>query len=147
MSTGSNRSRCRGRDLRPFPDPDTAARNIARGEIFETVGNRGMYGRLVAPMKTERIRGCSRRRRSRRTRPASGTRMQLPRSCITSRTTSRRRTTLPPTTPGGEELKALFWAEAERYKVLPLLGTLSTFFGILPPIPEETTFEFPATST
>ena len=41
-----------------------------------------------------------------------------------------------------QELKDLFWEEAERYKVLPLLATLSTFFGILPPIPEETTFEF-----
>jgi arylsulfatase A-like enzyme len=40
------------------------------------------------------------------------------------------------------ELKALFWEEAERYKVLPLMAALSTFFGILPPIPEETTFEF-----
>ena len=33
-----------------------------------------------------------------------------------------------------QELKELFWEEAERYKVLPLLATLSTFFGILPPI-------------
>ena len=41
-----------------------------------------------------------------------------------------------------EELKALFWQEAERYNVLPLLATLSTFFGMLPPIPEDTTFEF-----
>ena len=41
-----------------------------------------------------------------------------------------------------EELTALFWQEAERYKVLPLLAPLSTFFGMLPPIPEETTFEF-----
>ena len=41
-----------------------------------------------------------------------------------------------------QELKDLFWQEAERYKVLPLLATLSTFFGILPPIPDETTFEF-----
>ncbi len=40
------------------------------------------------------------------------------------------------------ELKELFWEEAERYKVLPLLATMSTFFGLLPPIPEETTFEF-----
>ena len=40
------------------------------------------------------------------------------------------------------ELKDLFWQEAERYKVLPLLATLSTFFGMLPPIPKETTFEF-----
>jgi arylsulfatase len=40
------------------------------------------------------------------------------------------------------ELKELFWQEAERYKVLPLLATLSTFFGMLPPLPEQTTFEF-----
>ena len=41
-----------------------------------------------------------------------------------------------------QELKDLFWQEAERYKVLPLLGALSTFFGMLPPLPSETTFEF-----
>jgi arylsulfatase A-like enzyme len=41
-----------------------------------------------------------------------------------------------------EELKDLFWQEAERYKVLPLLATLSTFFGMLPPLTGETTFEF-----
>jgi arylsulfatase len=40
------------------------------------------------------------------------------------------------------ELKELFWAEAERYRVLPLLATLSTFFGILPPITDETRFEY-----
>ncbi len=41
-----------------------------------------------------------------------------------------------------QELKALFWKEAEKYKVLPLLATLSTFFGILPPIDQRTKFEF-----
>jgi arylsulfatase A-like enzyme len=41
-----------------------------------------------------------------------------------------------------QELKDLFWQEAERYKVLPLLATLSTFFGMLPPLAGETTFEF-----
>jgi arylsulfatase A-like enzyme len=41
-----------------------------------------------------------------------------------------------------EELKQLFWEEAEKYQVLPLLAALSTFFGMLPPIPEDTTFEF-----
>jgi arylsulfatase A-like enzyme len=39
------------------------------------------------------------------------------------------------------ELKELFWAEAERYKVLPLLTALSTFFGMLPPLPAESRFE------
>ncbi len=41
-----------------------------------------------------------------------------------------------------EQLKKLFWEDAERYKVLPLLAALSTFFGMLPPIPEDTTIEF-----
>ena len=41
-----------------------------------------------------------------------------------------------------QELKALFWKEAEKYKVLPLLATLSTFFGMLPPIDQQTKFEF-----
>ena len=41
-----------------------------------------------------------------------------------------------------QELKDLFWEEAERYKVLPLLAALSTFFGIVPPITGESTFEF-----
>ena len=42
-----------------------------------------------------------------------------------------------------QELKGLFWEEAEQYKVLPLLATLSTFFGMLPPIPEDTTIRVP----
>ena len=41
-----------------------------------------------------------------------------------------------------EELRALFWAEAEKYKVLPLLATLGVFFGIAPPLPTVSTFEF-----
>ena len=31
-----------------------------------------------------------------------------------------------------QELKELFWEEAERYNVLPLLATFSVFFGMLP---------------
>jgi arylsulfatase len=40
------------------------------------------------------------------------------------------------------ELKDLFWQEAEKYQVLPLLATLSTFFGIVPPMPDVSTVEF-----
>ena len=43
------------------------------------------------------------------------------------------------------ELRDLFWSEAEKYRVLPLLATLGVFFGIAPPIPEKTTFEFRGT--
>lgn len=40
------------------------------------------------------------------------------------------------------ELRELFWAEAEKYKVLPLLATLSAFFGILPPMPDAVPVEY-----
>jgi arylsulfatase len=41
-----------------------------------------------------------------------------------------------------KELVALWWQEAERNRVLPLLGGLCPFFGILPPLPTVTRFTF-----
>ena len=41
-----------------------------------------------------------------------------------------------------EELRELFWEEAERYQVLPILGGLSSFYGIVPPIPKESKFTY-----
>ena len=40
------------------------------------------------------------------------------------------------------ELKELFWQEAERNRVLPLLGGFAVFFGMLPPMPTVTRFTF-----
>jgi arylsulfatase len=40
------------------------------------------------------------------------------------------------------ELKDLFWSEAERNRVLPLLGGMAVFFGLLPPMPTITRFTF-----
>ena len=40
------------------------------------------------------------------------------------------------------ELRELFWAEAEKYKVLPLLGGVSVYFGMLPPRPAQTTYTY-----
>ena len=40
------------------------------------------------------------------------------------------------------ELKKLFWAEAERNRALPLLGSICVFYGILPPLPTKTRFAF-----
>ncbi len=40
------------------------------------------------------------------------------------------------------ELKQLFWEEAEKHNVLPLLAAFSFFFGILPPMPTITTYTF-----
>ncbi len=40
------------------------------------------------------------------------------------------------------ELQDLWWAEAERNRVLPLMGGLSVIYGILPPLPTVTRFTF-----
>ena len=40
------------------------------------------------------------------------------------------------------ELVDLFWAEAQRHKVLPILGGFAVFFGVLPPMPTKTRFTF-----
>ena len=41
-----------------------------------------------------------------------------------------------------QELKKLFWEEAERYDVFPLLGGLTGFFGMRPPIPTQSQFTY-----
>ena len=41
-----------------------------------------------------------------------------------------------------KELQELFSQEAERYDVLPLLGGLTGFFGILPPLPAQSRFTY-----
>ncbi len=40
------------------------------------------------------------------------------------------------------ELKELFWREAEKHNVLPLMAAFSVFFGILPPMPTTTAHTF-----
>src|SRR5262249_34897838 len=41
-----------------------------------------------------------------------------------------------------QQLKELFWQEAEKYDVLPLMAPLAAFFGMLPPLPEMARYEF-----
>ena len=43
------------------------------------------------------------------------------------------------------ELQELWWSEAERNRVLPLMGGLSVIYGILPPMPTQTGSRSPAT--
>ena len=40
------------------------------------------------------------------------------------------------------ELQELWWQEAERNRVLPLMAGLSVLYGILPPLPTQTRFAF-----
>ncbi len=44
------------------------------------------------------------------------------------------------------EMKELFWQEAERNRVLPLLAGFAAFFGMLPPMPTRRGSSSPATS-
>lgn len=41
-----------------------------------------------------------------------------------------------------QELQELWWQEAERNQVLPLMAGLSVMYGILPPMPTQTRFRF-----
>jgi hypothetical protein len=41
-----------------------------------------------------------------------------------------------------QELQELWWSEAERNRVLPLMGGLSVIYGVLPPMPTQTRFAF-----
>ncbi len=41
-----------------------------------------------------------------------------------------------------QELQELWWQEAERNRVLPLMAGLSVIYGILPPLPTVTRFDF-----
>ena len=41
-----------------------------------------------------------------------------------------------------KELSELFWQQGRDNNVLPLLGGLTSFFGMVPPLPEETTFVY-----
>jgi arylsulfatase len=41
-----------------------------------------------------------------------------------------------------KELQALFWEEAEKYNIKPLLAGFSPFFGILPPLGSQTTYTY-----
>ncbi len=41
-----------------------------------------------------------------------------------------------------EELRKVFWEEAEKYDVLPMLGGMAFYFGILPPLGTRTTYTY-----
>ena len=41
-----------------------------------------------------------------------------------------------------KELQDLFWEEAEKYNIKPLLAGFATFFGILPPLGTQTTYTY-----
>ena len=128
--------------LYTFDDADAAERHTV--QYFEIVGNRAIYkDGWWAACKLDRIPWDLRRRRWRGSRPEPTTRSRTPGSCTTCPTTSRQANDLAAENPEKlAELKELFWEEAEKHNVLPLLAAFSVFFGILPPMPTITTQTF-----
>src|SRR4029077_2653 len=123
---------------------DAAAPEFRTQQYFETIGNRGMYkdGWWLA-MKTERIPWVVTPDALKPYAPGVWDPDAGPAELYYLPDDFTQANDLAAAQPEKvQELKELFWEEAERYRVLPLLAALSTFFGMLPPIPEETTFEF-----
>ena len=141
--TGPPRSRWRGRAsstpsttrTRRSGTPCSTSRSSATGRSTRTAGG--------PPASSTGSPGTSRRRRWRGSHPEPTTRSRTPGSCTTSPTTSRQANDLAAENPEKlAELKELFWEEAEKHNVLPLLAGFSVFFGILPPMPTITTQTF-----
>ena len=123
---------------------DGAAPEHRTQQYFETIGNRAMYkdGWWLA-MKTERIPWLLTPEALRPYAPGVWDPDSGPAELYYLPDDFTQANDLAAEHPDKvQELKDLFWQEAERYKVLPLLAALSTFFGMLPPLPSETTFEF-----
>ncbi|HEY6566262.1 MAG TPA: sulfatase-like hydrolase/transferase, partial [Actinomycetota bacterium] len=123
---------------------DTNAPEFRTQQYFETIGNRGMYkdGWWLA-MKTERIPWVVTPEALKPYAPGVWDPDAGPAELYYLPDDFSQAHDLAAEHPDKvQELKDLFWEEAEKYKVLPLLATLSTFFGILPPIEDETKFEF-----
>jgi arylsulfatase len=123
---------------------DANATEFHTQQYFETVGNRGMYkdGWWLA-MKTERIPWVLTPEALQPYAPGVWDPDAGPAELYYLPDDFTQAHDLAAEHPDKvQELKGLFWQEAERYKVLPLLAALSTFFGILPPIEEKTIFEF-----
>ena len=57
-------------------------------------------------------------------------------------TTSPRRATLRPSSPRRSPSCEALLGGAEKYLVLPLLGGLTFYFGIVPPLGERTTYTY-----
>ena len=123
---------------------DANAPEFRTQQYFETIGNRGMYkdGWWLA-MKTERIPWVVTPEALKPYAPGVWDPDAGPAELYYLPDDFTQAHDLAADHPDKvQELKDLFWEEAEKYKVLPLLATLSTFFGILPPMAEKTTFEF-----
>jgi arylsulfatase A-like enzyme len=123
---------------------DANAPEFRTQQYFETIGNRGMYkdGWWLA-MKTERIPWVVTPEALKPYAPGVWDPDAGPAELYFLPDDFTQAHDLAAEHPDKvQELKDLFWEEAEKYKVLPLLATLSTFFGIVPPLAEKTTFEF-----
>ena len=125
-----------------FTDPNAAERHTQ--QYFETIGNRAMYkdGWWLA-VKTRRIPWVLTPDALAPYRPGVWNPDDDPAELYYLPDDFSQARDLAAEHPDKvKELTELFWAEADKYQVLPLLAALGTFFGRVPPLPQITTFEF-----
>ena len=123
-------------------DPDAPERHTQ--QYFETIGNRAMYkdGWWLA-MRTERIPWVLTPEALKPYTPGDWDPDDDPVELYYLPDDFTQARDLAAENPEKvQELKELFWQEAERYDVLPLMATLAPFFGIVPPLPEVAKYEF-----
>ena len=122
---------------RPSGTRSSTSRCSAAGPCTRTAGGR--------PRGPTACRGTSRPRRWRSSgRTPTGTRTETSAgSCTTCPTDFSQAHDLAAEHPDKvAELQELWWQEAERNRVLPLMGGMSVIYGILPPLPTVTRFAF-----
>ena len=132
------------RDLRRLADRRRRSRAPHPAVLRDDRQPGDVQGRLVAVDEDRAHPVGADARRAQALRPRRlGPRRATPPSSTTCPTTSPRRRDLAAEHPEKvQELKELFWQEAEKYNVLPLMAPLAAFFGMLPPLPEIAKYEF-----
>ena len=134
-STGSSRCRSTASSFAyTFDDADAEGRHTQ--QYFEIFGNRAMYkDGWIACARLDRIPWKLDPATLAKFAPeATGTRTRTRGNSTTSTRTSRRRTTSRPKHPEKlAELKALFWEDAEKYHVTPLLAGFASSTASRPP--------------
>ena len=142
--TGSSRSRSRAR-ASPTPSTTRAPPERHTQQYFESLGNRGdVQGRLVGWLQAERIpwdahAGDAAHVRARRLRPGRRTRgssTTCPTTSARPRTSRRRtrRSSRSSRSSSGRRPRSTTCCRCWRHS--------PSFFGILPPMPDETKFNF-----
>jgi arylsulfatase A-like enzyme len=122
-----------------FDDPSAAERH--KQQYFEILGNRAMYkDGWIASCKIDRIPWAMDPKALEKFAPGTWDPEQDVWELYNTTDDFSQANDLAQKFPEKlNELKALFWEEAEKYNVTPLLGGMASFFGVVPPNAGKTT--------